>query len=70
MAVKTKRCITAPKGDGKSLEEMSGVKERVPRPSLLCYSLAEGVDGVDGFFGKPSQCLGTYGVYNPLVHAR
>ena len=61
MAMKPKRCVTAPKGDCKSLEEMSGGRGRVPRVSLLRYSLAEGVDGVDGIFGKPSQCLGHYG---------
>ena len=54
--MKPKRCVTVPKGDGKSLKKMSGGRGRVPRASSLRYSLAEGVDGVDGIFGKPSQC--------------
>ena len=58
MAMKPKRCVTTTKGNGKSLEEMSGGRGRVPRASSLRYSLAEGVDGVDGIFSKPSQCLG------------
>ena len=60
MALKPKRCITTPNSDGKSLDEMSGGRGRVPRASSLRYSLAGGVDGVDGIFGKPSQCLGHY----------
>ena len=39
VAMKPKRCVTAPKGDSKSLEEMSGDKGRVPRASSLRYSL-------------------------------
>ena len=35
MAMKPKRCVSAPKGDGKSLEEMSGGRGRVPRVSSL-----------------------------------
>ena len=52
MAMKPKRFITAPKGDGKSLEEMSGGRGRVPRASSIRYSLAEGVNDVEGIFGR------------------
>ena len=55
MAMKPQRCVNAPKGDGKSPEEMSGGRGRVTRASSLRFSLAKGVDGVDGIFGKPSS---------------
>ena len=60
VAMKPKRCVTMPKSDGKYLEDVFGGRGRVPRASSLRYSLAGGVDGVDGMFGKPSQCVGHY----------
>ena len=60
-------CVTAPKGDGKSLEEMSGSRGRVPRASSLRYSLAKGVDGVDGIFGKPPSASAIMGMQSTLA---
>ena len=62
MMMKPKRCVTAPKGDGKFLEEMSGGRGRVPRASSLSYSLAEGVDGVDGSSASPPGVSATMGI--------
>ena len=62
MAMKPKRYVTAPKGDGRSLEEMLSGRGRISRASSLCYSMAEGVDGVDGIFSKPSHVSATMGM--------